>query len=86
MGSLPLAVPASSTTRPATSPRTTKVLLVREPVVPPEPADGLTFLAQECQARMLGDGVPQSLQLPVNSLLPERRLECERIEKQVDIF
>ena len=61
-------------------------LLVREPVASPEPADGLTFVLEKCKRRMSADGIPESLEFPINAPLAQGRLEGGRIKEDVDVF
>jgi hypothetical protein len=66
--------------------RAREPLDVFEAVVATESADGLAFLIDKRQPRMLSDGLPQLFQVPVNGFLAEGRLEGSRTKKDVDVF
>src|SRR6185437_9362165 len=59
---------------------------ILETVVATEAANGLAFLLDKLQPRMLLDGLPKLLQLVVNRFLAQRRRKCSWIEENVDVF
>ena len=59
---------------------------VFEAVVAAEAADGLALLLDECQRRMLLDRLAELLQLAVDPLLAQGRVERGRVEEDVDVF
>src|SRR5207247_607845 len=66
--------------------RPAEALLVREPVVSPESADRLGLVVNECQRGVRADGVTEFLEFPIDAVFPEWRLECARIQEDVDVF
>src|SRR5262249_31033171 len=63
-----------------------EALDILEAVVAAEAADGLAFLLDEFQARMPVDDLPQLLQLAVNRVLAQGRVEGGRVQEDVDVF
>src|ERR1017187_7670873 len=61
-------------------------LRVRETVIAPESADGLTLAGDECQRRVRADGVAECLQLPVDGSMSQDGPEGLRIKENVDVF
>ena len=59
---------------------------ILEAVVAAEAADGLAFLLDKRQPRMLFDRLPQLLQFAVDCFLAQGRVECGRVEEDVDVF
>ncbi len=86
VGSLPLAVPASTNTRLRMSPAPGEPLDILEAVVAAEAADGLAFFLDKCQPRMLSDGLAELLQLAVDCFLAQGRVEGGRVKEDVDVF
>jgi len=80
-------VPASTKTRVANLAGSGESLGVLEAVVAAEAADGLALLLDECQRRVLLDRLAELLQLAVDPLLAQGRLERGRVEKvKANIF
>jgi len=79
------AAPASTNTRLATSPGPPKRCGTRTGRFV-ESTDGLTLVLKECERRMSADGIPESLEFPVDAPLAQGRLEGGRIEEDVDVL
>src|SRR5262249_58107240 len=63
-----------------------EALDILEAVIAAEAADGLAFLLDEFQARMPVDDLPQLLELAVNRVLAQGRVEGGRVQEDVDVF
>src|SRR5208282_2716797 len=66
--------------------RSAEQLRIRESIISAEPTDRLALRLDECKCRMLSHSIPKSLKFTINRPLTQGRFECERIEKDVDIF
>ena len=67
MGSRPLAVPASKSTRLATSPGSAEMLSIGESIVSSESADGLAFGFDKRKRGMCADSIPKFLEFAIDS-------------------
>ena len=73
-------VPDESLSRPA------ETLPIRESVRATEPADRTVFIFEERQGRVRVKGVSERFEFTIGCPLPDRRIECQRIEKDIDIL
>jgi hypothetical protein len=66
--------------------RSAEPLLVGEAVIAAEAADRVTLARHESERGMRSDGVTESPQRAVDGIFPQRRLECGRVKKDIDVL
>ena len=66
--------------------RSAEKLLVGEAVIAAEAADRLALAGHEGERWMRGDSVAELPQRAVDGILPQRRLEGSRVEKDIDVL